>query len=139
MRKTSVTLISLFTLVAVLALPRSTFAQDTREVEGRPPATPPVSFLVSYGTFAALQGLDASTTLRAVSLGAVEKNPVMRWSVDHPPAMFLMKAVTTAGTIALVERVRRDHPKRAMAIMIAVNLASSALVIHNYRVINRLR
>jgi hypothetical protein len=88
-----------------------------------------------YGGLIALQALDTHSTLRAVDSGyVVEQNPLMRWTVEHPVALVSMKAAASAATILFAEKIRKRHPKRAVAFMAAVNTAYALIVVHNYRV-----
>ena len=57
----------------------------------------------------------------------------MRWATSHPVAFVSMKGAATAGTIFVAEKIRKKHPKRAMAFMAAINTAYALVVIHNYR------
>jgi hypothetical protein len=74
-----------------------------------------------------------------VNRGAREANPMMEWAVGTPAAFYAIKAATTVGTLAVVEHIRKKHPKRALAFIIAIDAAYSAVVIHNYRVLSNLR
>jgi hypothetical protein len=87
-----------------------------------------------YGGLLALQGLDVHSTLRAIDAGHYEQNPLMRWTVSHPAAFISMKAAASAATIYLAERIRKQHPKRALLFMAAVNSAYALIVVHNYSV-----
>jgi uncharacterized protein DUF5658 len=80
-----------------------------------------------------LQTLDAHSTFRAVDAGLAEQNPLMRWAVGHPVAFVSLKGAATAGTILVAEKIRKKHPKRAIAFMAAINAAYAVVVIHNYR------
>ena len=85
-----------------------------------------------YASFAALQALDAHSTLRAIDRGYAERNPVIAPFAHSPAAMVAMKTATTAGTIYVTERLRRRHPSAAIAVMIGVNAAYAAIVAGNY-------
>ena len=87
-----------------------------------------------YGGLIALQGLDVHSTLRAIDAGHHERNPVMRWSVEHPAALISMKAAATAATIYVAEKIRKRYPRRAMLFMAAVNSAYAFIVVRNYNV-----
>jgi hypothetical protein len=106
-----------------------------------PPATPPPSrgalrsVLPSmYAGMVTLQALDTHSTFRALDSGHVESNPLMRWSTQHPVALVSLKASATAATIYVAEKIRKKHPKRALAFITAVNAAYALVVVHNYRV-----
>lgn len=86
-----------------------------------------------YGGFVTLQALDAHSTFRALDAGHVEQNPIMRWSTSRPVAFISMKAAATAGTVFFAEKIRKKHPKGAIAFITAVNAAYAIIVTHNYR------
>jgi hypothetical protein len=85
-----------------------------------------------YIGLGALQGLDAHSTFKALGAGHVEQNPLIRWSTDHPVAFVSIKAAATLSTILVSERIRKKHPKRAIAFMTAINAAYAVVVAHNY-------
>jgi hypothetical protein len=94
----------------------------------------PAPLLPLYGTFVVLQGLDAHSTLDAVRRGtAVERNPVLQPFAENAGAVVAIKAATTAGTIFLAEKMWRRHPKRAVVLLTAINVAYAAIVAVNYR------
>jgi hypothetical protein len=86
-----------------------------------------------YGGFVTLQALDAHSTFRALDNGHSEQNPVMRWTTSHPVAFVVMKSAATAGTVYFAEKIRKKHPKGAVAFITAVNAAYAVVVLHNYR------
>lgn len=92
-----------------------------------------------YGSFVALQALDAHSTLLAVDRGAVEANPLIGGLASRPAALIAMKAGTAAGVIYMTERVRRHNRIAAMVLMLASNSAYATLVARNYRIAERLR
>jgi len=94
----------------------------------------PKSLIPLYVSFAALQALDAHSTLQAIDNGHGEGNPLVGTFTTTPGAMVGLKLASTAGTIYLTERLWRKHRGAAIALMIAVNGAYAAVVAHNYRV-----
>jgi hypothetical protein len=44
-----------------------------------------------------------------------------------------MKSAATAGTVYFAEKIRKKHPKGAVAFITAVNAAYAVVVLHNYR------
>jgi hypothetical protein len=93
----------------------------------------PAALLPLYVTFAALQVLDAHSTLRATSGGAAERNPFVQPVAAHPGAMIALKAATAGATITLTERLWRRHRAAAIALMIGTNIGYAAIVASNYR------
>ena len=95
----------------------------------------PAALVPMYASLVSLQTLDVVSTTRALSSGAgYEANPVMRGVVGSPAAFFAVKAGTTAGTIWIAERMRKQHPVRAMVFMASTNAMMAAVVAHNMRV-----
>jgi hypothetical protein len=93
--------------------------------------TDPVFVKKMYYSFAALQAVDAATTLAAVSNGAREANPLLQGAVQSPPAIIAIKAGVVAGTIFTLERLRKDHPVVAVATLIAINSTLAVVAINN--------
>jgi hypothetical protein len=88
-----------------------------------------------YLTYGALQAADVYTTHRALEQGgAREANPMLRWAAASPSALIGVKAASTAGTIYLLEKLRRRHPRAAAITMVALNASYAAIVAHNMRV-----
>lgn len=94
----------------------------------------PVALVPLYATFAALEALDVDSTLRAVSRGGYEMNPVLSGVTGSPAALAALKAGTTAAALVATERLRRHHPKTAVILMIGLNSALAAVAAHNYAV-----
>jgi len=53
---------------------------------------------------------------------------------ESPVGLTAFKVVTGAATVLAVERLRRDHPKTAMWMMLAVNGGMAWVVLHNAQV-----
>ena len=87
-----------------------------------------------YVSFAALQVMDAMSTSKALSAGATEANPAMAGIAKNRTALFAVKAGTAVATTFLVERIAKNHPRRAMIVMAVLNTAYAGIVMHNYRV-----
>ena len=87
-----------------------------------------------YVSFAALQALDAHSTLKALSGGAHEANPLMQNVAGNPGALLAVKAGTTAATIFFAEHLAKKSPIASLAVMVAMNSAYATIVAHNYRV-----
>jgi hypothetical protein len=117
-------------------LERSANANTATEVEVAPRSRRSRAVLPLYVSFAALQVLDAQTTLAALDRGAVEGNPMMRGLADNRAALFAVKAGTTAGAIYLAERVRARSPVGALLLMGGLNSLYAAVVANNYRVMD---
>lgn len=88
-----------------------------------------------YVSFAALQGFDAVTTIRALDRGAVEANPMLGGLANNRGALLAVKASASAGTIYLSERLWRKNRVAAVALMAALNGAYAVIVAHNWRAV----
>jgi uncharacterized protein DUF5658 len=92
-----------------------------------------------YVSFAALNVLDAFTTMRGLRGGtATETNPLMRGVASHSAALWSVKAGSTAVSLFLAERLRRNgHRRQALALMIVANSLMATVAAHNARVIQQ--
>jgi hypothetical protein len=88
-------------------------------------------------SFAALQVLDAHSTLKALKSGGREANPAMTAIASNGAALFAVKAGSAAVTTYFAEKLSKKHPKRAVVLMAVLNTAYVAVVAHNYRVARR--
>jgi len=86
-----------------------------------------------YVSLAALQALDVYSTMSVLSDGGVEANPAMRGITRHPALFIAVKAAATATTIWVSEKLRKKHPKGAVALMVALNSVMAVVVANNYR------
>ena len=85
-----------------------------------------------YASFAALQALDAHSTLRAIHRGAVEQNPMLRSIASNPAALFAVKAGVAASTIVLVDKMRNRSRVGAIVLMAGLNSVYATIVARNY-------
>lgn len=95
---------------------------------GRPSALPPL-----YVTLAVLNALDIYSTNRALSAGGRELNPVMAATNGHLGAALAIKGATTASSIFLSEKLRKNHRLAAVITMVVVDGATAAVVARNFR------
>ena len=135
------------------ALPPVTFrdaaVRKGKTVDGQLPGAPakvpafagsrPKMLPLLYVSLASLNVMDAITTSRGLSSGATEANPLMKGIVGNTPAMFAVKAASTAVSIWMSERLWMKNRVGAIATMVAVNAATGIIVMHNQAVINRVR
>jgi hypothetical protein len=92
-----------------------------------------------YAATAALQALDAHSTLTGLKSGATEANPLMKGVAGNPTALLAVKAGAAASTIYFAEKLWRRNRVAAVVLMAAVNGVTAAVVAHNYKVAARLR
>jgi hypothetical protein len=97
------------------------------------PHTPRLATASLYAGLVATQALDVHSTLGAIHGGRAEANPMVRWATSSPGAFIGVKAAATTGTVWLVERIRRKHPRRALVLLAAIDSAYAVVVAHNYR------
>ncbi len=85
-----------------------------------------------YVSFATLQALDIHSTRRAPEQGGREANPTVGGMLGSPAAFVAAKAGTTAAVYYAAERLWKRNKAAAIATMIGLNCAYTAIVAHNY-------
>jgi hypothetical protein len=109
---------------------------DTLPQFSRAASNEPRGVLVPlYVSFAALQVLDAHSTLRAIDAGATERNPVRQGIVNQPAALLALKGGVAASTIFVVDKIRHRSRVGAIITMAALNSLYATVVAHNYRTV----
>jgi hypothetical protein len=88
-----------------------------------------------YGSYGALQTLDMVSTIRARQQGAREVNPMMAGGYGQATAT---KAVLAAATLGAVRMVEKKNRKAAFITMVALNVATAAVVVNNVRNASRM-
>jgi hypothetical protein len=91
------------------------------------------NLFISYG---AVQGLDVISTAVARNRGARETNPVLRGGFAQGLAI---KAGLGVATVLAVRAVQKKSTKAAIITMIALNVATAAVVVNNIKVANHRR
>jgi hypothetical protein len=86
------------------------------------------ALFVSYG---AVEALDMVSTIKARQAGAMEANPMMTGSYAKGIAM---KAALGAVTMLAARKLEKKNKVAAIATMVAVNVATAAVVAHNMHV-----
>jgi hypothetical protein len=100
----------------------------------KPESPSPSIFKPLYTSFAGLTAADGYLTWRAVHRGAVETNRFVAPIAGDAAGLSGLKVATGAVTLLAVEQLRRDHPRAAMWMMIAVNGTMTSVVWHNSQV-----
>lgn len=132
----SLMVISIGTAGLPLAPTEATRAASARVPPAiRAAAARPAPLVPLYLSFAALQALDAFTTIRALDRGAVEANPVMSGIAGNPAALVATKVGVAVGTVWLTERLWRRNRAAAVAMMAALNGMYAAVVAHNWQAV----
>lgn len=68
---------------------------------------------VSMVAVAVAQAADVLTTQAALKRGGVESNPIIGRVVGSPAKLWIVKGGATVAIVALIEILRRKHPKVA--------------------------
>lgn len=83
-----------------------------------------------YASYGVLQGLDMASTIAARQRGAIEANPTMQGGYAKGMAV---KAAMGAVTMLAVRSIAKKNKKAAVITMIALNVATAAVVANNMR------
>jgi hypothetical protein len=89
-----------------------------------------------FVSYAAVQGLDMVSTMRARNRGAVEANPFMQGNYARGMAV---KAAFGAVTMLAVRGIEKKSRKAAIITMIAANVGTAAVIANNLRNAKQLR
>ncbi len=101
----------------------------------RPPSR---TFPILASTYAILNGLDVYTTARVLRSGAgTEANPLVAPVAGNTAALAALKAATTASTILLARALWKEHPKRAIVLLVCANAGMAFVVSHNATIAGR--
>ena len=100
------------------------------------PSKPSAAVRNLFVTYGAVQGLDVISTAIARNRGASEANPVLRGGFAQGLAI---KAGLGVATVLAVKAVQKKSKKAAIITMIALNVATAAVVVNNINVAKRAR
>jgi hypothetical protein len=110
------------------APPLFTTSVDVKAVQTPIPVAP------LYGSFAGLAAADGYLTWHAVHHGATELNRFVAPIAGDAAGLTGLKVATGAVTVLAVERLRRQHPRTAMWMMVVANSSMMWVVWHNAQV-----
>jgi hypothetical protein len=113
-------------VVAPSAAVAAAWANEADAHQG--PSAP--AFNALYGSYGALQTLDVVSTIKARQQGAREANPMMAGSFGQASAR---KVLLAAAAVAGVKSLEKKNRKAAFVTMVALNVATAAIVVNNYR------
>jgi hypothetical protein len=99
------------------------WAQEAKDVKGSS------AVRTLYATYGVAQGLDIVSTMVARSNGAAEANPMMQGGLARGLAV---KAAMGAVTVLAVHAIEKKNKKAAIVTMIALNVATAAVVANNF-------
>jgi hypothetical protein len=109
-------------------------------VLGDPPLKRPALLPALYVGFIGLELFDGYSTSRGIARGAVESNPLVRWSVGHPATLWAVKGAAAAGSIYVAERLwKRGRRARAITVMVLSNAVMGIVAARNVSAINASR
>lgn len=115
--------------------PKMTMTLPVVAVPEKRPAVLPVLYL----SLAGLQAFDVYSTRQALARGAREVNPFMAPVAGNTTGMILMKAVSTATSIVMAERLWHRNKTAAILTMIAANGVMAVVAANNARVLQQTR
>jgi hypothetical protein len=92
-----------------------------------------------YAVTVFTQVLDAHSTTSALSRGGREVNPVMQGVASNRGALLAVKMGAAVGTVFVAEKLWRRNRAAAIALMVAVNVATAGIAAHNYSVASQLQ
>ena len=117
-----------------------TAAPSTAVVSDWHPAKRPAALPALYAGSVLLQSFDAYSTMKAISLGGTEANPIMKGAASNPAAMIGVKAAVTTASILAAERMWKNHnPTGAIVTMLASNGFMAWVAMHNASVVSGLQ
>jgi hypothetical protein len=103
--------------------------------EGAQPGPSAKALNLTIASFAGLQALDMISTVKARNAGAREANPVMAGGYAQATTMKVLLSVGTVGAVTLMAKKNR---KAAFFTMIALNVATAAIVANNMKNLRQL-
>jgi hypothetical protein len=125
---------SLTAAVETAQLPPA-ITQSPRYDSPRRPAVLPAL----YASNIVLQAMDVHSTMKAMSAGAQEANPLMKGAASNSGTLIAVKAGVTGASIYLCEKLWKRNPMAAVAVMAVMNGVNAMVVAHNYKVARGLR
>jgi hypothetical protein len=91
-----------------------------------------------YVSLAGLNAVDAYTTMKGLSAGATEANPLMKAVVGNSTAFLAVKGGVTAGSILVAERLWKSNRRaQAIAVMVVTNGMMAAVAARNVSVLRQ--
>ena len=98
----------------------------------------PALLLPLYAMFIGVQAADGYFTWVGLRRHASEMNPIVGYASGSAFRLACVKAASSASTIFFTERLRREHPRRALAVTAAINGALSWIALHDSLVARKL-
>lgn len=95
----------------------------------------PAALTGLYVGLAGLQVYDAVSTMRGLSLGAREANPIMQGAVHNSAMFWSIKAAATAVPMVLAEKMWKKNRVGAVVMMAVANSVAAVVASNNARVL----
>jgi len=117
-------------------VPEAAAPPEPAAIESPPPSRRGPSPLLQslYGATILIQALDAHSTLRGLSAGGVEVNPVIQPFTNHHVLFVAIRGSIAAAMIYSTHSMARKHKVAAVLLNAGVNCAYGAIISHNYKV-----
>ena len=133
-------------LTSVLVSARAAIDRAATQARPETPAEAPrpitsvghISFVMQslYVSTAVVQGLDAQSTFKALSVGAVESNSLVKPFAANRPAFIALKAAMATAFIYAGHDLAKRHKFGAILALGLVNSLYTAIALHNYHVVH---
>lgn len=105
----------------------------------RVPEKRPAILSALHVSLAGLQAYDVYSTRQGLAQGAREVNPLIAPGAQDTAGMIALKAVSTATTIVMAERLWRKNKTAAILTMVAANGVMAVVAANNARVLRQTR
>ena len=92
-----------------------------------------------YVSLIALQAFDAYSTVRGISSGAQENNPLMQHVAGNTVGFLALKAATATVPMILAERMWKHNKVGAIAMMVVANGVAAAVAANNAQILHQVR
>src|SRR5262245_56940537 len=96
-----------------------------------------VTFTSLYAATFAIQAFDVDSTIKAITRGGIERNPIMAPLSKNPLAFLAIKTGGTAAVLYATHRAARQHKLAAVAARVALNTSYFFIVRNNYAIARR--
>ena len=103
------------------------------------PTSRPLALPALYLSLAAFQAFDAYSTVRGLSRGAQESNPMMQHVAGNTVGFVALKAATAVVPMVLAERMWKHNKVGAITLMIVANGVAAAVSANNAQVLHQIR
>ncbi len=128
------------TTIALALLLASTASAARAQEPGSPKEVIGTGLLrAMYATVPLVHAADGISTMRVVTLGGRELNPLVAMQTERPAVFAATKAGIVAAEIFLAHRLAKRHKWGAIAALAALNVGYGMVAAHNFRVARTLQ